>query len=35
LVVVALFVGAGSLLACYLPGRRAAATNPLDVLRDE
>ena len=35
LVLVALFVGAGSLLACFLPARRAAATNPLDMLRDE
>jgi putative ABC transport system permease protein len=35
LVLVALLVGAGSLVACYLPARRAAATNPLDVLRDE
>ncbi|MDQ3420823.1 MAG: permease, partial [Acidobacteriota bacterium] len=31
---VALFVGAGALMVCYLPARRAAATNPLDVLRD-
>ncbi|PYR92267.1 MAG: hypothetical protein DMF84_14260 [Acidobacteria bacterium] len=35
LILVTLSVGAGSLLACYLPARRAAATNPLDMLRDE
>jgi putative ABC transport system permease protein len=32
---VALSVATGSLLACYVPARRAAATNPLDMLRDE
>ena len=32
---VAVFVGVTALLVCYLPARRAAATNPLDVLREE
>jgi putative ABC transport system permease protein len=35
LMLVAMSVGGGSLLACYLPARRAAATNPLDMLRDD
>jgi hypothetical protein len=35
LTLVAMSVGGGSLLACYLPARRAAATNPLDMLRDD
>ena len=32
---VTVFVAGTSLVACYLPARRAAATNPLDMLRDE
>lgn len=35
LLLVAVSVSMGSLSACYLPARRAAATNPLDMLRDE
>jgi putative ABC transport system permease protein len=35
LVAVAVFVGLVSLLACYLPARRAAATSPLHLLRDQ
>jgi putative ABC transport system permease protein len=35
LAAVALAVGAGALLACYLPARRAAATNPMELMRDE
>ena len=32
---VAFAVAAGALLACYLPARRAAATNPMELMRDE
>jgi putative ABC transport system permease protein len=35
LTTVAISVGAGALLACYLPARRAAATNPMELMRDE
>ena len=35
LALVTVFVAGTSLVACYLPARRAAATNPLDMLRDE
>jgi len=35
LTAVAFTVAAGALLACYLPARRAAATNPLELMRDE
>ncbi len=35
LTAVAFAVGAGALLACYLPARRAAATNPMELMRDE
>jgi putative ABC transport system permease protein len=35
LVVVGGFVGAGSLLACYLPAHRAATANSLHMLHDE
>ena len=31
---VGLLVGTGALMVCYLPARRAAAVNPLDLLRD-
>jgi putative ABC transport system permease protein len=33
--VVVLIVATGSLSACYVPARSAAATNPLDMLREE
>ncbi len=35
LTAVAIAVGAAALLACYLPARRAAATNPMELMRDE
>ena len=35
LVSVSLLVATASLLACYVPARRAAETNPLDMLREE
>ncbi len=35
LTAVAIVVGAAALLACYLPARRAAATNPMELMRDE
>jgi putative ABC transport system permease protein len=35
LTAVAFTVAAGALLACYLPARRAAATNPMELMRDE
>ena len=35
LLLAALLTAAASLLACYVPARRAAAGNPLEILREE